>query len=155
MASRDISTPQEMYFEALQHHSPLFSAEGVSCTCGEWSSAKYDQRVFDSHVALFLSQLNQQPTDDNGTELLRHFYLIRDEDKSGSSGTGRVAEGFVFEDGTTALRWLVEPYSTAVYATPEELKVIHGHQGATRLVPAIDEQPLTMPQRIARSRKNA
>jgi hypothetical protein len=90
--------------------------------------------------------------DENGTDTLRHFYLMRDEDKSGSSGTGRVAEAFVFEDGTTVLRWLVKPYSTAMYGSPGELKKIHGHAGATRLVPANDESAFTMDERMAQSR---
>lgn len=62
------------------------------------------------------------------------FYLERDVDASGVSGTGRVAQGFVFKDGTCALRWLTEHRSTAVYASLAELEAIHGHNGSTRIV---------------------
>lgn len=109
-------------------------------------------------IEAVLAQLYQllseryQP-EENGTDTLRHFYLMRDEDKSGSSGTGRVAEAFVFEDGVTVLRWLVSPYSTATFGSVKDLKSIHGHGGATRLVPANDETTFTMPERMARSRK--
>lgn len=63
------------------------------------------------------------------------FYLERDVDASGVSGTGRVAQGFVFEDGTCALRWLTEHRSTAVYASVADVEAIHGHNGSTRIVP--------------------
>lgn len=65
---------------------------------------------------------------------LRHFFLVREVDISGVSGTGRVAEGFVFEDGTTALRWLTEHRSTAIYSSLDTLDAIHGHNGSTRIV---------------------
>lgn len=90
-----------------------------------------------------------------GTDTLRHFYLMRDEDKSDTSGIGKVAEAFVFEQGVSVLVWLVPPYGVNVYQTVEDLKEVHGHSGATRLVPADDESAFTMPERIARSRRDA
>ena len=36
---------------------------------------------------------------------MRTFRLIRDEDPTGISGTGSVAEGVEFDDGTVAMRW--------------------------------------------------
>lgn len=68
----------------------------------------------------------------------RHFFLVRDIDVSGVSGSGRVAEGFVFADGTVALRWLTESPSTALYNSLEDLQNIHGHNGLTRVVAAAD-----------------
>lgn len=65
---------------------------------------------------------------------MKTFYLERIEDESGVSGTGKVAEGVVFTDGTCALRWLTQYRSTAVYWTVSELEAIHGHGGKTRLV---------------------
>jgi hypothetical protein len=38
---------------------------------------------------------------------MRLFSLVRDEDVSGISGTGPIAEGVEFTDGSVALRWLV------------------------------------------------
>lgn len=64
---------------------------------------------------------------------MRRFQLVRDEDVSGSSGTGLVAEGIVFTDGTSVLRWLSENASTAVYTSFDMLVVIHGHEGKTRV----------------------
>jgi hypothetical protein len=100
-----------------------------------------------------LLSVRYQPTG-NGTDTLRHFYLMRDEDKSATSGIGKVAEAFVFEQGVSVLVWLVAPYGVNVYQTVGDLKEVHGHGGATRLVPADDESAFTMPERIARSRKD-
>lgn len=50
------------------------------------------------------------------------------------SGTGVVAEGVEFADGVCAMRWLTPVRSTAIYASLEELRAIHGHDGATETV---------------------
>jgi hypothetical protein len=61
----------------------------------------------------------------------RIFFLYRQTDVTGVSGTGIVAEGVQFSDGTCAMRWRTEISSTAVYASLEDLVKIHGHDGAT------------------------
>lgn len=65
---------------------------------------------------------------------MKTFDLVREHDVSGVSGTGRVAEGVQFSDGTCVMRWLSDIASTAIYASAEMLETIHGHGGATRLV---------------------
>jgi hypothetical protein len=67
---------------------------------------------------------------------IRRFVLDRVRDISGVSGTGLVAEGAVFTDGTVALHWPARdgPASTAIYANINDLLAIHGHHGATRLL---------------------
>lgn len=65
-----------------------------------------------------------------------HFYLERIEDETGISGTGRVAEGFVFQDGTVSLRWLTDLRSTAIYNSLQEVEAIHGHNGKTKVTNA-------------------
>ncbi len=62
---------------------------------------------------------------------MRRFYLNRVKDESGISGTGIVAEGVVFSDGTVALRWTTEHKSVAFYESMETVKAIHGHGGKT------------------------
>lgn len=69
---------------------------------------------------------------------MRRFRLRRLEDESGISGTGLVAEGVEFEDGTCALRWRTKFTSTAIYASIEALRNIHGHDGKT-IIEMIDE----------------
>lgn len=66
---------------------------------------------------------------------MRTFTLHRDHDISGISGTGTVAEGIEFTDGTCAIRWLVgNHHSTVVWADLKSVKVIHGHNGSTQIV---------------------
>jgi hypothetical protein len=65
---------------------------------------------------------------------MRRFELHRDRDATGISGTGIVAQGAQFDDGTCVLRWLSEHRSTAVYASADDVELIHGHGGQTRLV---------------------
>jgi hypothetical protein len=59
------------------------------------------------------------------------FELVRYADVSGVSGTGTVAEGCVFTDGSVALRWLGQNPSTAVWPDLESIVAVHGHRGAT------------------------
>lgn len=65
---------------------------------------------------------------------MRIFVLVRDEDETGVSGTGTVAEGVQFSDGRIAMRWLTETTSTAIYDSLLDLIKIHGHNGKTRVV---------------------
>lgn len=66
---------------------------------------------------------------------MRTFHLQRDEDETGISGTGVVAEGVQFSDGPVAIRWIVgEHRSTVVWASTEAVEAIHGHGGRTRIV---------------------
>jgi hypothetical protein len=62
------------------------------------------------------------------------FHLMRLEDESGVSGTGRVAEGAVFSNGWVALVWLTSTPSLNFYTSIEAVEAIHGHGGATRIV---------------------
>ena len=57
--------------------------------------------------------------------------LWRTTDVSGVSGTGKVAEGVRFSDGTVVLRWLGDVKSTTVYANLQEAIRIHEHGGAS------------------------
>lgn len=63
----------------------------------------------------------------------RLFRLIRIEDESGVSGTGHVADGVVFHDGTCALHWRTPHTSTTVYKDIFAVRAIHGHAGKTRV----------------------
>jgi hypothetical protein len=72
---------------------------------------------------------------------MKIFHLHRDVDETGVSGTGVVAEGVEFSDGTAALRWLSEYRSTAAYASMADLEKIHGHNGATRIIWLTEETP--------------
>lgn len=62
------------------------------------------------------------------------FHLERDVDVSGVSGTGVVAWGVLWPDGTVALRWCSDTPSTVIWPNIEAVERIHGHGGHTRIV---------------------
>lgn len=63
----------------------------------------------------------------------RRFFLKRNQDISGISGTGYVAEGVQFSDGTCVLKWTTETSSMGIYHSHVELIHIHGHAGVTTI----------------------
>lgn len=65
---------------------------------------------------------------------MRTFWMIRDEDVTGVSGTGVVAQGVEFDDGTVCLRWTVgEHRSTVLWPSIASVEAIHGHDGKTTI----------------------
>jgi hypothetical protein len=67
------------------------------------------------------------------------FALVRDTDVTGVSGTGEIAEGVRFSNGTVVLSWRPQleraaNSSVAVWPELESMIAIHGHDGATRVV---------------------
>ncbi|MEU4345601.1 hypothetical protein AB0H00_30845 [Nocardia sp. NPDC023852] len=65
---------------------------------------------------------------------VRFFQLHRDQDVTGFSGTGVVADGVVWPDGAVSMRWRGEIRTTVEAARIEDIETIHGHDGATRVV---------------------
>lgn len=64
---------------------------------------------------------------------MRRFRLDRKEDITGRSGTGCVAQGVVFSDGTVVMRWMTERRTMAFYQCLEDLEFIHLHHGDSSL----------------------
>lgn len=70
-----------------------------------------------------------------GPLFARPFLLQRDRDISGVSGTGTVADGVLWPDGTASVRWRGEHPSVVFWDRGEEsIAHVHGHGGATRVV---------------------
>ena len=67
------------------------------------------------------------------TSSMRTFVLIREEDVSGTSGTGVVAEGVEFSNGQVAVHWLSQLESIEICSCASVFDKIHGHGGKTRL----------------------
>jgi len=67
---------------------------------------------------------------------MRAFQLVRETDVTGVSGTGIVAEGVEFTDGTVALRWVGKNPTSVVFHDNgiESVEAIHGHDGLTQVV---------------------
>lgn len=64
---------------------------------------------------------------------MRRFVLSRDRDVSGVSGTGEVAEGVQFTDGSVAIRWRGQHCSTVIWGSIADAEAVHGHGGATTI----------------------
>jgi len=67
-------------------------------------------------------------------KIMKVFYLKRTEDESGVSGTGRVAQGFIFDNGKVAVTWLSEHPSVTIYDNIGEVHAIHSHGGKTEVI---------------------
>lgn len=81
---------------------------------------------------------------------VRRFELHRDQDVSGVSGTGVVADGvqhpdpmvLEFPDGSRLelpagwcrIRWRGDYQSTVLWESVDDAMAVHGHHGSTRLV---------------------
>lgn len=63
---------------------------------------------------------------------IRRFLLIRNQNSPGIS-EDVLAEGTVFSDGLSVIRWLHEPCSMAVFNTVDDVLAVHGHEGETQL----------------------
>lgn len=63
------------------------------------------------------------------------YNMIRETDQTGVSGTGRVAQVAIFEDGSAVVRWLTETRSTVVWEKAEDMIKVHieAHPDSTRL----------------------
>lgn len=75
-------------------------------------------------------------------EVARVFQVVRDVDMTGISGTGVVADGCQFPDGTVAVRWreVTGPNydrgvraTTVIFPSIDAVEALHGHNGATRI----------------------
>jgi hypothetical protein len=62
---------------------------------------------------------------------LRRFILRRNEDETGTSGTGVVAAGVMFTSGHCVMEWTTTVKSIGVYLSIADVEAIHGHGGKT------------------------
>jgi len=65
---------------------------------------------------------------------MRRFEMHRKVDETGISGTGHIADGCLFDDGTVVVRWRTATPGTTTFASLDHAKAVHGHAGATRFV---------------------
>lgn len=64
---------------------------------------------------------------------IRRFRLKRVTDESGVSGTGYVAEGVKFTNGSCVITWLTDTSSMGIYRSTVEMMHIHGHGDKTQI----------------------
>jgi len=67
-------------------------------------------------------------------DAMQEFYLQREEDVSGTSGTGVVARGIILPSGKAVLEWTTFHTSVALYNNIQDVELIHGHGGKTKVV---------------------
>ena len=67
---------------------------------------------------------------------MRRFFLERETDPTGMSGTGRVADGIEFDNGQIAMTWKKEFPSVTVFQSISTVEKLHSHnaQDPTRIV---------------------
>ncbi len=65
---------------------------------------------------------------------MKTFYLLRKEDVSGTSGTGVVAEGAIFDNGMVAMTWLSQFPTVTMFPNVKTVMQIHSHEGRTVMV---------------------
>lgn len=68
----------------------------------------------------------------------RVFQLVREQDITGVSGTGVVADGALWPDGSVSIRWRGDRPSIVFWHDLAAAEAVHGHGGATRFVWADD-----------------
>lgn len=64
---------------------------------------------------------------------MKYFIMEREEDVSGISGIGIVAEGIIFSDGTVVYRWLSDIATTNIAKCIDDVEKLHGHDGRTEI----------------------
>jgi len=66
--------------------------------------------------------------------MIRLGVFLREEDESGVSGTGIVADIIEYPDGWCVAHWRSNMPSTNVYPNVKALSAVHGHGGKTKVV---------------------
>lgn len=64
---------------------------------------------------------------------MKRFRVVRDEDVSGVSGVGYVAEGCRFRNGKCTVVWRSTHSSVNTYDCIDDVIAVHGHGGKTRV----------------------
>ncbi|MBP2704443.1 hypothetical protein JOL79_11520 [Microbispora sp. RL4-1S] len=75
----------------------------------------------------------ETPVERDDTRPLR-FQLVRQVDVTGVSGTGVVADGVLWPDGTVSIRWRGDKPSVVFWQDLAHAVHVHGHGGLTRVV---------------------
>lgn len=130
------------YFQVFQYAEAI--ASGVKLPSGQfalsWYGRCHSHGVFPSFDIFKAMQdhrtgrlVTQMPAPLNADGEARTFYLQRNEDWSGISGTGLVSVGFEFNHWTV-LHWLDAQGSTFWYPSVAMVERVHGHEGRTLIV---------------------
>lgn len=75
---------------------------------------------------------------------MKRFHFKRNEDETGNSGTGIVAEGVLLTTDKVVVNWLTRWPTISIYDSLEDAIYLHGHDGKTELV-WIDRDVIPVP----------
>ena len=82
---------------------------------------------------------------------IKHFYLKRTEDVSGTSGVGNVARGVILPSGAAILEWSTFHSSICIYKNIEDVTNIHGHGGKTVVIMGDPDDKTTSKRKTTRN----
>lgn len=86
------------------------------------------------YYAVELDPAPEEPAAPVDRAISRRFRLVRDVDVTGVTGTGPVADGVMWPDGTASVRWRGDHPSIVFWDRGwESVERIHGHGGHTRI----------------------
>lgn len=68
------------------------------------------------------------------------FYLVRNQDVSGVSGTGIVAYGVVLPSGQAVMEWNSRFKTVTIFSSLDQVRHIHGHGGRTQVMIGLPDQ---------------
>ena len=88
-------------------------------------AVKWGDKIIDPAEVEFVLDTRPAPSSPRSFELYRH------RDLTGKSGTGVVAWGTLWPDGTVSLRWAGATPSFSNWDNLDVLIDVHGHEGAT------------------------
>lgn len=131
--------PLERPINAVSHIGQKYEANGidrlnndlgytvensVSC-CEKCNRAKHKMSVSE-----FYNWLNKIMT----SSCIIPFYLYRNIDVSGTSGTGIVASGVIMPSGKAILEWFGEFKTDTIFESIEQVHKIHSHNSKTSII---------------------
>ena len=130
-----------VHFYVMRQQTSI--AEGVILPSGAFAMTWLgDAHSHGTHPSLDVfrriqGQMSEREIVLGDAEARRTFYLQRNEDWNGISGTGIVAVGFEFQD-IAVLQWRGREGSTFWYGNVAVVERVHGHGGRTLVVRAAD-----------------
>lgn len=85
----------------------------------------------------------------------QEFYLQRNVDESGISGTGVVCRGVIFPSGKVIMEWQTFHSSLGFYANISDVETLHGHDGNTLVIMGTPPAPkkLTVAKKNGKEQK--
>lgn len=124
----DTKTMTAVLSVSLNNSAPIHLGEGT-INALDYSTCGRERVPASTTMADFL----RETADHIDPDRPRLFSLARDQDVTGVSGTGRVADGVLWPDGTVTVRWRGTRASTVLWPTLADAEAVHGHGGATRI----------------------